>query len=254
MLETFIETQLFAFLLIFTRVGTAMMIMPGIGESFTPTNIRLFIALGLSVVMTPVLSSFLPALPTQPGLLFMMLGAEALIGLFIGTVMRVLMSALDTAGMVIGLNTGLANAQVFNPASGGQGSIIGALLSVFGVTMILVTNMHHLLLITIFESYQMFPADGIVHSTGQMADVIARVVNTAFNAGVKMAMPFIVVTLVVYTGFGILGRLMPQIQIFFLALPIQIMLAIITLSLVFSTIILYWLNLYEESVTRYLVL
>ncbi len=254
MLETFIETQLFAFLLIFTRVGTAMMIMPGIGESFTPTNIRLFIALGLSLVMTPVLSTFLPALPTQPGLLFVLLGAEAITGLFIGTVMRILMSALDTAGMVIGLNTGLANAQVFNPASGGQGSIVGALLGVFGVTMILVTNMHHFLLITIFESYQMFPADYLVNSTGQMAEVIARVVNTAFNAGVKMAMPFIIVTLVVYTGFGLLGRLMPQIQIFFLALPIQIVLAILTLSLVFSTIILYWLNIYEESVTRYLVL
>lgn len=254
MLETFIETQLFAFLLIFTRVGTAMMIMPGIGESFTPTNIRLFIALGLSLVMTPVLSQFLPALPTQPSLLFLMLGAEAITGLFIGTVMRILMSALDTAGMVIGLNTGLANAQVFNPASGGQGSIVGAMLGVLGVTMILVTNLHHFLLITIFESYQMFPADAVVSSTGQMAEVIARVVNTAFNAGVKMAMPFIVVTLIVYTGFGLLGRLMPQIQIFFLALPIQIILAVLTLMLVFSTIILYWLNVYEESITRYLVL
>ena len=254
MLETFIETQLFAFLLIFTRVGTAMMIMPGIGDSFTPANVRLFIALGLALVMTPVLSAFLPGVPSEPAFMFLLLGAEAITGLFIGTVMRVLMSALDTAGMVIGLNTGLANAQVFNPSSGGQGSIIGALLSVFGVTMILVTNMHHLLFLTIFESYQMFPADSMLESTGQMAEVVARVANTAFNTGVKMAMPFIIVTLVVYTGFGLLGRLMPQIQIFFLALPLQIILAMITLMLVFSTIILYFLGVFEESVTRYLVL
>ncbi len=254
MLETFIETQLFAFLLIFTRVGTALMIMPGIGESFTPTNIRLFIALGLSLVMTPVLSGFLPTIPSTPALMFLLLGAEAITGLFIGTVMRILMSALDTAGMVIGLNTGLANAQVFNPTIGGQGSIIGALLGVLGVTMILVTNMHHLLLLTIFESYQMFPADSLLESTGQMAEVVARITNTAFNAGVKMAMPFIIVTLVVYTGFGLLGRLMPQIQIFFLALPLQIILAFLTLSLVFSSIMLFWLNTYEQSITRYLVL
>ena len=69
-----------------------------------------------------------------------------------------------------------------------------------------------------------------------------------------MSMPFIIVTLVVYSGFGLLGRLMPQIQIFFLALPLQIILAMITLMLVFSTIILYFLGVFEESVTRYLVL
>jgi flagellar biosynthetic protein FliR len=253
MLETFIELHFFAFLLIFTRIGVAMMVMPGIGESFTPTNVRLLIALGLSLVMTPSLSGHLPALPSSPGLLFMLIGSEAITGLFIGTVMRLLISALDTAGMIISLNTGLANAQVFNPTSGGQGSIIGAFFGVLGVTMILVSNMHHFLLLTIFESYQMFPADGYISSTGQMAEVVAQVVNTAFNTGAKLAMPFIIVTLVLYTGFGLLGRLMPQIQIFFLALPVQILLAIITLMLTFSTVLLYWMTVYEETVTRYLI-
>ena len=191
MLETFIETQLFAFLLIFTRVGTAMMIMPGIGDSFTPANVRLFIALGLALVMTPVLSGFLPGVPSEPAIMFLLLGAEAITGLFIGTVMRVLMSALDTAGMVIGLNTGLANAQVFNPSSGGQGSIIGALLSVFGVTMILVTNMHHLLFLTIFESYQMFPADSMLESTGQKAGLWPVSPIPPFTQGLKCRCPLL---------------------------------------------------------------
>lgn len=253
MLETFIDLHFFAFLLIFTRIGVAMMVMPGIGESFTPTNVRLLIALGLSLVMTPALSGHLPPIPSSPGLMFLLIGSEAITGLFIGTVMRLMISALDTAGMIISLNTGLANAQVFNPTSGGQGSIIGAFFGMLGVTMIMVTNMHHFLLMTIFESYQMFPADGYISSTGQMAEVIAQVVNTAFNTGAKLAMPFIIVTLVLYTGFGLLGRLMPQIQIFFLALPVQILLAIMTLMLTFSTVMLYWLTVYEETITRYLI-
>lgn len=253
MLDIFIETQLFAFLLIFTRIGVAMMVMPGIGESFTPTNVRLLIALGLSLVMTPTLAVFLPGIPDSPGLMFMLIGSEAITGLFIGTVMRLMMAALDTAGMIISLNTGLANAQVFNPTAGGQGSIIGAFYGMLGVTIILVTNMHHFLLLTVFESYQMFPADGYLSSTGQMAEVVAQVVNTAFNTGAKLAMPFIIVTLVLYTGFGLLGRLMPQVQIFFLALPLQIIMAIVTLTIVFSTALLFWLNVYEETVTRYLV-
>ena len=157
-------------------------------------------------------------------------------------------------GMVISLNTGFANAQVFNPAAGGQGSIIGALMGVLAITMILVTNMHHFLLLTIFESYQMFPTTEMFAHSGQMAEVIAKTVTIAFNTGVKLSLPFIFVTLIIYTGFGILGRLMPQIQIFFLALPLQITLAILTLMLVFSSAILFFLNYYEETVTRFLVM
>jgi len=254
MLADFITTWLFSYLLIFTRIGTAMMIMPGIGDSFTPTNIRLMFALTLSLVMTPLLSTFLPAAPSEPALLFILIASEALIGLFIGTVMRILMSAMDTMGMVVSLNTGFANAQVFNPSSGGQGSIIGALMGVMATTMILVTDMHHLLLVSIFESYQMFPANGFFNDVGQMADVIARVANVAFNTGVKMSMPFMIITLVVYTGFGILGRLMPQIQVFFLALPVQILLAIMGLSLVFSFMLLYFLEFFEETVTSTITL
>ena len=254
MLQAFIDLWLFAFLLVFTRVGTALMIMPGIGDSFTPTNIRLTFALALSLVMTPILAPFLPVNPTTPGLMFMLIASEAIIGLFIGTVMRVLMSALDVMGMVVSLNTGFANALVFNPTAGGQGSIIGALMGVLAVTMILVTNMHHFLLLTVFESYQMFPANEAFSYSGQMAEVVAKTANAAFNVGVKLSLPFIFTTLIIYTGFGLLGRLMPQLQVFFLALPLQIVLAILTLMLVFSSAILYFLGFYEESVTRYLVL
>ena len=240
--------------MVFTRTGVALMIMPGIGDSFTPANIRLLFALMLSLVMTPILAPYLPGNPGSPALLFMLIGSEVMIGLFIGTVMRVLMSTLDTMGMIVSLNTGFANAQVFNPAAGGQGSIIGALMGVLAITMILVTNMHHFLLITVFESYQMFPANQLFAHSGQMAEVIAKVVNVSFNTGVKLAMPFMFVTLIIYAGFGLLGRLMPQIQVFFLALPLQITLAILTLMLVFSSAILFFLNFYEETVTRFLVL
>lgn len=254
MLQSFVDLWLFSFLMVFTRTGVALMIMPGIGDSFTPANIRLLFALMLSLVMTPILAPYLPGNPGSPALLFMLIGSEVMIGLFIGTVMRVLMSTLDTMGMIVSLNTGFANAQVFNPAAGGQGSIIGALMGVLAITMILVTNMHHFLLITVFESYQMFPANQLFAHSGQMAEVIAKVVNVSFNTGVKLAMPFMFVTLIIYAGFGLLGRLMPQIQVFFLALPLQITLAILTLMLVFSSAILFFLNFYEETVTRFLVL
>ena len=122
-----------------------------------------------------------------------------------------------------------------------------------GIVLIFATNMHHYLLMTIFDSYQLFPANGIPPDTGGMADVIAKTVNTAFKIGAQFAMPFIIVGLIMYLGFGLLGRLMPQLQIFFLALPLQILLSIIVLFLSISAGMLFWLSRYEETLTAFLV-
>ncbi len=249
--DIFIANGLFAFLLIFCRIGSAMMIMPGIGDSFVPTNIRLLFTLAVSFVMTPVLAAFLPPMPDTFLPFFLLIAAEMVVGLFIGTVMRILISALDTVGMMISLQTGFANALIFNAISSGQGSIIGSLFSVLGVVLLLVTNMHHLMLLSIFESYTLFPAQPEFLETASMAEVISRTVSAAFLTGVRMAAPFIVVGLLIYTGFGLLGRLMPQIQVFFLALPVQIMMSLLTLSLVFSAGILFWLAFYEDSIIRF---
>ncbi len=252
-LQTFVVEQVFAFILIFTRTGTALMIMPGIGDSFVSARIRLTFALALSFIVTPVLAPYLPAIPENSVAFMLLILAEAVIGIFIGTVMRILMSALDTAGMVISMQTGFANALVFNPVAGGQGSLVGALLSMLGIVMIFVTNMHHYLIATVFDSYNLFPATGAIPPVADMSDVIARTVNTAFNIGVRLAAPFLVVGLLIYLTFGLLGRLMPQLQIFFLALPVQILLSLITLALVFSAGILYWLGMYEETLVRTLI-
>ncbi len=248
--DIFITDGLFAFLLLFCRVGTAIMLMPSIGDSFVPTNIRIVFVLAISFVMTPILASQLPSPPNEFLPFALLVMSEVMVGFFIGTVMRVLISSLDTAGMVISLQSGFANALVFNAIAGGQGSITGALFSILGVVLLLVTNMHHLLLSGIFESYNIFPANGAFLDSSSMAKVIVHSVNAAFNVGVRMAAPFIVIGLLLYTGFGILGRLMPQIQIFFLALPIQIWLSLLTLSMVFSAAIYMWLSFYESEILR----
>ena len=248
LLSDFIVNNLFAFILIFTRLGSALMIMPGIGDSFVSTKIRLLFALALSFVVTPVLSSFMPPPPAIAMAFMLLIISEAIIGIFIGTVMRILIGALDTAGMIFSLQSGFANARMFNPVSGGQGSLAGALFSTLGVVMILATNMHHLLITTIFKSYHMFPTTNGILDTGSMAQVIVNMVSVAFKIGVQFAAPFIIVGLLVYTGFGLLGRLLPQIQVFFLALPLQILLSLITLSFTISIAILFWLEKYEEII------
>lgn len=250
-IEEFLVSGVFAFMLIFVRLGTALMIMPGIGDSFVPTNIRLMMALGLSFVLVPVVQNFIPSpVPAFP-VLFSLILMEFVIGLFIGTIARILIAALDTAGMVISMTSGLANAQVFNPSLATQGSITGAFLSMTGVVLLFVTNMHHMLIHGLVDSYHMFPVGG-VPDTGSMAEMLSRAFATSFLIGFQIAIPFVVVAILLYIGMGVLSRLMPQVQVFILALPIQIMLSMLTLTLVLSTAMLFWLTRFEEGMIYFL--
>lgn len=250
-IEDFLVSGVFAFMLIFVRMGTAMMIMPGIGDSFVPNNIRLMIALGMSFVLTPVVQTFMPSpVPAFPVLLTLIL-MEFVIGLFVGTIARILIAALDTAGMVISMTSGLANAQVFNPSLASQGSITGAFLSMTGVVLLFVTNMHHMLIYGLVESYHMFPVGGIP-DTGSMAELVIKAFSASFLIGFQIAIPFVVIAMLLYIGMGVLSRVMPQVQVFILALPVQIMLSILTLMLVLSSGMLFWLTRFEEGMTFFL--
>lgn len=253
LLQTIVVDQVVVFMMVFTRLGTAVMIMPGIGDSFVSEKVRLFFALGFSAAIAPVVAPLLPDVQVGSMAFLVLLLKEMVIGLFIGTVARILMTAVDTGGMLISMQTGLGNAMVFNPAMAGQGSIIGAFLSVTGAVLLFATNLHHLVIYAIFESYVTFPAGNVLPVAGGIAETIARTVSHSFAIGFFMAIPFILVSLLLYIAMGVLGRLMPQIQVFILALPLQILLGILTLFLVLSTALLYWLGQYEDAFTVFLM-
>ncbi len=245
-LEQFLTTSVLAFMLTFVRLGTAIMIMPGVGDSFISMKIRLHVALAFTFALFPLTMSFMPSpMPHTIGL-FMLILMEFVIGALFGTMARMLMTALDTAGMVVSISSSLGNAQVFNPSMAAQGSIMGAFLSVTGVVFLFATQLHHLLFTGIVESYELFPV-GAVPDSGSMADLMARAISASFAVGVKIASPFLVMTLLLYAGMGVLSRLMPQIQVFMIALPLQIFLSIVLLMIVLSAGLIYWASQFQDG-------
>lgn len=251
-LQDLIVSQVYTFILVFARIGSAMMIIPGIGDSYVPQRIRLLFSLCFAVILTPVVDPYLPDLPgPSPAFLFLVLG-EFIIGIFIGTIARILMSALDTAGMVISTNMGLANAMIFNPASAAQGSVVGAFLSIVGAVLLFSTQLHHLMIFALVDSYQSF-APGVIPASEDMAELVAKTVNESFSIGFRMAVPFIVVGMMIYIMMGILTRLMPQIQVFILALPLQIGIGLVTMMIIIPSMMMFWISVYEESWTLFLV-
>lgn len=248
-LQEFLATGVFAFILIFVRIGTAFMLMPGFGDSYIPEKVRLYIALGVALSLSPLLADKIP--PPMPGASMMMLLilSEFIIGLFIGTVARILVVALDVAGMTISMMSGLSNAQLFNPALSGQGSVFGTFLSITGVMFIFSSNLHHMLIVGLLDSYNVFEV-GFYPNVSDMAELISIAVASTFRIGIQLALPFVAIGLLSYIGMGILSRLMPQIQVFMVAIPGQILMAFITLSLVLGTTMMVWVKFFEDSMMR----
>jgi len=221
-LDTFLPQQIFAFLLIFTRIGALMMAFPAVGEGFVSTRFRLGLALAVSFVMLGPLSASLPALPSDGGALFLLVGVEALIGLSIGMAARLLLTSLNVAGNVIALQTGLGFAINVDPSQGSHGAILSTFLVTLGIVMIFVTGAYQLLFGAIGRSYELFQP-GIAPPVSDFLELILRFVSTSFLLGIELTAPFLVLSLVFYAGLGVVSKLMPQFQVFFIAMPLSIM-------------------------------
>jgi flagellar biosynthetic protein FliR len=251
MLSDIIQLNLFAFFVLFARIGTVFMLMPGIGSGYVPANIRLVIALALCFIITPLLKDGLPVMPVSQIDLMLLLLGEVLIGVFIGMAARILIGALQTAGTLVALFASLANAMIRDPIAEQQSSLISTFLSMLGMVLIIVTDLHHLMIRGVVESYSLFQV-GQPLLVGDFSEVLARRVADSFQLGVQLASPFMLAALVYYIGLGILGRLMPVLPVFIVAMPLQIVGQLGFLAVTLSALMMYFLRRFEDSIIVFL--
>lgn len=251
MLQELLPAGLYAVLLIFVRIGAAVMLLPAFGEPYVPTRIRLLIALMVALVVAPVIAPRLPAMPPGGVALLTVILGETLIGIFLGTIARLFMSALTTAGMVIAYMSTMANALTNDPSAAQQGSIAGTFLTLVALMAVIALDLHHVMLLAVVDSYGLF-TPGEAPPVGDLADMVTRIVSQTFRLAFQIAAPFIVVGLVFFLGLGLLGRLMPQMQVFFVAMPLQIAIGLILLAITLPTIIRWFVGGLEEALVPFL--
>lgn len=235
----------FLFILIFARVGSILMLIPALGETVIPARMRLTFALLLSLVLYPLVTPVLPPLPENIWAMVALVLHEIAIGLVIGIIARIAVSGTQVAGAVIASASGLSVAVAADPVNGGvQGALIGAFLSMLGIALIFATDLHHVAISAIHDSYMIFKVDDPL-MFGDAADAIVESVAGAFVIGVQMSAPFIVFGLVFNLGMGILSRLMPQLQVFFLAMPATVGVGLILMALLLSMMMGLYLMHFE---------
>ena len=245
-LDAQLSGHVFSFLLVFTRLGGALMLFPGIGEAFVPARVRMMLALLLSFLLFPVLMTRLPAMPVAIPDLFCLIAIEALIGLFIGSLLRLLVGAIETSGSIVAVQIGLSNAMILNPSQAVQNALPSAFLGITAVTLLFITGLDHLLLRGLMDMYNLFPPGAPV-LPGDVSEAYVRMVAKSFTVGVEIAAPFLIVGLLLFTALGFMQRLVAQVQLFLVILPLQIVGGLLLFAATIGVMMAVWLRFFDEA-------
>ncbi|MGB0935370.1 MAG: flagellar biosynthetic protein FliR [Alphaproteobacteria bacterium] len=239
------------FFIILARIAGIMMMIPGFGDRSVPGRVRLMIAFALTMVIAPIMIDYVPTYTGNPGNYVMLLISELTIGLFLGITIKLLLSAVEVMGMVAGFQMGLLNAFVQNPVETRQAPLLGTFLLIIVTVLIFVLELHHHIIRGIVDSYTMMKPGSLPSINDISHDMMTTIVRTAqeaFVLALRLAAPFIVMGTCYFIGLGLLNRLMPQLQVFFIMQPFQILAGMVLLSVLLAVTVPTFMEALERLV------
>jgi flagellar biosynthesis protein FliR len=251
MLSEVLSFNLFHFGLIFARVSGALFVMPGISAQFVSVKVRLLLGLMIALVMLPTVSQNFPPYPIHPLELALLIGGEVFIGFFFGMLMATMLTAMNVLGTIIAFVASLSNAFSFDAISQAQGSVISTFFVNLAMVLIFITDMHHVMISAVVDSYSLF-IPGALPPIGNFAEFMTRTVAGSFKIGVQLAAPFFLLSFAFQLSMGLISRLNPQFQIYFVAMPAQILLALLMLMFTISGIMMVFMQYYQNGLIGFL--
>jgi flagellar biosynthetic protein FliR len=225
-----LPTLTFQAMLLFARLGAAVMLLPGLGEQEIPPTVRLALGLAMLLLLLPALAPDLPPAPEEGAAALRLVAQEVVVGLWFGGLARIAALALAMAGQAIAALTGLQGMLVSDPVLGGQTTALGRGFGLLAAALVLGAGLYGIALRALVESYSLLPA-GAALPTGMAAEAIAAAGAASIELALRLAAPFVVAAVVLNLGLGLLARLAPQVQTFFVAVPGQILAGLALLAL-----------------------
>jgi flagellar biosynthetic protein FliR len=223
---------------VFTRIGAALFLVPGLGERAVPMRVRLGAALALTLVLAPIIAPMADQSPPTSSALAWLMLAEAASGLVIGLAFRLLIIALQIAGSIAAQN--LSISQMFGAGVAPEPEpTIATLLGMGGVVLALVAGLHVRLIVSLADLYQVLPF-GVMPGGSALAEWSTARVSEVFALGLSLALPFIAIGFAYNLALGALSRAMPQLLVALVGVPLLIGLGLAVLWLSIPEIFARW--------------
>ncbi|MFP4013677.1 MAG: flagellar biosynthetic protein FliR [Chitinispirillaceae bacterium] len=223
------------FLLMFVRVVTMVSLLPIFGASNIPVQIKVALSVLLTAALfSTQLASGFPQLPASfsAGMFILLVAKEVMVGLAVGFAASFLFAAVQFAGRLIDTEMGFGFVELADPITNQSTTVLGQFQVVLFTILFLLFNGHYFMLISIQKSFELIPLMGASFPGGEMTVHITAMVADIFIIALKLAAPIFVTLLLTEIAMGIVARTVPQINIFFVGLPLKIFVGIGTTIIV----------------------
>ena len=229
----------FAFVLVLGRVGSALMLLPGLGEAELPMMLRAGMALCITVLLLPGIAPLVGAAPDDAMAMAGMVLAEVATGLWLGWLTRMVVLALPIAGQMISFMLGLSNVLQPDPELGGQATALGRMLSLVAPVVVLVSGLYAPALGALAGSYRLI-APGALMPAGDLAETALGAAAHGFGLALRLAAPFVAASVIWQMSIGLIARLVPRLQVYFVAMPAQILGGLAMVAALISMLLGSW--------------
>lgn len=219
-----------AYFLMVARLSGLLLIAPVLGTAVVPRLVRIMLVLVLAWTLYPIHG--LPAnepLLEVPALAVALLG-EIAVGFTVGFVANLIFLVFQAAGSIIGTQMGFGIIQLFDPIRQQRSSVVDEFYGLLATLLFLLLNGHHMLVMAIDRTYQTLPSGAIVHP-GAVALSLGRLISEVFMAAFQLALPILAALILADLAFALAARAVPQINVFFVGLPLKVLVGLLILSL-----------------------
>jgi flagellar biosynthetic protein FliR len=218
------------FALVLSRVAGIFSAIPAFGGRTIPLNIKVIVIVMITLVCFPALSITAPQLPTDAFTLAMLVLREVMVGITLGFITRVIFSAVEFSGQIIGMQMGFTISSIIDPSQGTQTQIMSVMQTLLATLLFLSMNIHHMFIRTIVDSFRIIPLGGW-HLNAEIISFLIKGTSDIFILGIRLAAPVMVALLLTSVTLGIMARSFPQMNIFMVSMPLNIGIGLIVLGL-----------------------
>jgi flagellar biosynthetic protein FliR len=217
--------------LIFCRVAALFTTAPVFGNRSIPKQVKVGLAAVITLAMLPLVGPKVGAAPADLVSMIAQIAAETAVGLCLGFMVQLLLSAFQIAGYYIDTQMGFGIINILNPFTEQQTSAMGQFMYQLSMTLFLIGGGHLFLIGTVAGSYLTVPPGG-AQFTGDMSAAFTAFVGQLFVVAVKIAAPAAAVLMVIDVAFAIIARTVPQMNVFIVGMPVKIIVGLLTMAIV----------------------
>ena len=226
------------FLFALMRISLILFLMPFFGGQTLPATAKAALCLTLTLARWPRLPLIGAQMPSHPSALAVMFGAELLLGLILGMVIRFVFAAIQTGGQLIGFQMGFAMVNVVDPDSGASEAVTAHFMYMVSLLTFLAINGHLYLLSGLMKSFDLLPPGSILISP-RLTDQIFALSGQIFVLAIQIGAPVIAAILLVDLALALISRASPQMNVLIIGFPIKISVGFLFLGIIFEIISLH---------------